>query len=273
MSDFEFSRYVTIGQHLPTGSIIHRLDPRARLLSGLALLVAITFARHLLGLGIAVVGLLVLLRIARIPGGFALRGLLPPLPILLLLAAFQVFFGPQTQAGVLLSAWGPIKISTASLLAGGILLLRFAALILALSLISFTLATTELVRGLEALLRPLTRLGLPTQDFILLIQVALRFQPLLAREAERIAKAQASRGADWGTGRGSILRRVRQLFPLLIPLFLIGLQRAEQLALAMVARGYQSRGQRSSMVELHFTRADTLAVLLTGILSGLILGL
>jgi len=128
-----------------------------------------------------------------------------------------------------------------------------------------------MVLGLERLLRPVGRLGLPIQDFVLMIQVALRFLPLLAREAERIAKSQASRGAEWGTGRGGLLRRTRQALPILVPLFLVSLQRAEALAMAMEARGYRSDGRRTSMVALNFRRGDYLALLLSLIASAVIL--
>ena len=121
-----------------------------------------------------------------------------------------------------------------------------------------------MVLGLDRLLRPLAALGLPTQDFVLMVQVSLRFLPLLAREAERIAKAQASRGAEWGTGRGGLLRRARQALPILVPLFLTTLQRAETMAVAMEARGYRGKG-RASMTELHFRRADGIALALVTI--------
>jgi len=269
MNDFEFLRFVTIGQYLPTGSIIHRLDPRARLLAGLLLLIAVTAAPRGMGLGVALVALFVLLVVARIPIGYALKGLAPPLPFLAFLAALQVLFGPR-EAARLLVVWGPVYISPMSLLNGTLLVVRFAALILTISLTSFCISTTEIVRGLEALLAPFTKIGLPTHDFVLMIQVTLRFLPLLAQEAERIAKSQASRGAEWGTGRGGLLRRTRQAFPLLVPLFLTSLQRAENLALAMEARGYQGGKGRTSMVVLHFRWADAVALSLVVALSTMI---
>jgi energy-coupling factor transport system permease protein len=114
---------------------------------------------------------------------------------------------------------------------------------------------------LASLLRPLTALGLPTHAFVLMVQVSLRFLPLLAQEAERIAKAQASRGAEWGTGRGGLLRRARQALPLIVPLFLTALRRAERLAEAMEARGYHGGQGRTSMVTLRWRAADSVALL------------
>ncbi len=269
MHDFEFLRFVNIGQYLPTGSIIHRLDPRVRLLAGLGLLVAVTTAAHWGGLLIALVTLIALLKVARIPLGYALKGMAAPLPFLAFLALLQILFGPREASSVLVT-WGPVTISPLSLLNGALLLARFTALILILSLISFCISTTEIVHGLDALLMPFAKIGLPTHAFVLMVQVTLRFLPLLAQEAERIAKSQASRGAEWGTGRGGVLRRVRQAFPLLVPLFLTGLQRAENLALAMEARGYRGGKGRTSMTVLHFERKDGVALGLVIILAVLI---
>ena len=270
MHDFEFLRFVNIGQYLPTGSVIHRLDPRARLVAGFLLLAAITAAPRWTGLVIALVALLAALVIARIPLGYALKGLLPPLPFIAFLAVLQILFGPRGDVVMPFWTWGPAFVSATSLLNGALLVLRFAALILALSWLSFCISTTEIVRALDALLAPLTKIGLPTHAFVLMVQATLHFLPLLAQEAERVAKSQASRGAEWGTGRGGLLRRARQALPLLVPLFLAGLQRAENLALAMTARGYQGGEGRTTMVELRFQWTDVVALGLSVVLATLI---
>lgn len=271
MHDFEFLRFVNIGQYLPTGSVIHRLDPRTRLVAGFLLLAAVTATSHWTGLVVALVGLLAALVIARIPVGYALKGLLPPLPFIAFLAVLQIFFGPRGDAITPLWTWGPVFVSAASLMNGALLVLRFAALILTLSWLSFCISTTEIVRALDALLAPLTRIGLPTHAFVLMVQVTLRFLPLLAQEAERIAKSQASRGAEWGTGQGGLLRRARQALPLLVPLFLAGLQRAENLALAMTARGYQGGKGRTTMLPLRFRPADAALLALATVLALLVI--
>jgi energy-coupling factor transport system permease protein len=262
MNDFEFQRLVTVGQYMPTDSIVHRLDPRARLVGGLVLLAAITAAPTLPGLGAALLILVALSLLARVPLGYALKGLLPPLPFILVLILLQILFGSPEQTEQTLLALGPVRVTLTDLLDGAAILLRFSGLILALTLLSATTSTTQMVRGLDRLTRPLGRLGLPTQDFVLMVQVALRFLPLLAREAERIVKSQASRGAEWGTGRRGVLRRVRQALPILVPLFLVSLQRAENLALAMEARGYQGQRERTSMVTMDFTLTDGVALII-----------
>ncbi len=270
MESFEFQRYVTIGQHMPTGSPIHHLDPRTRIVGALLLMLAATFAPGLPGLVLALAGALILTGVARVPVAYAIKGLLAPLPFILFLVALQVLLGPSMLPGreaeeaalTTLWRWGPFTVSTFSILSGLKILLRFPALILIITLFSASTSTAETVHGLTSLLRPLQKLKLPVQDFVLMIQVALRFLPLLAREAERIAKSQASRGAEWGTGRSGLLRRARQALPILVPLFLVSLQRAENLAVAMEARGYRSFSERTSLVQLHFRRSDAAALVL-----------
>jgi energy-coupling factor transport system permease protein len=273
MDNFEFQRYVTIGQHIPTGSTIHHLDPRTRILGALLVLLAVTATPNLLGLGIALVAVLILIGVAQVPIGYALKGLLAPLPFILFLVALQIVLSPAQLAGgaagdqplAVLWHWGPFTVSTAGIINGMKVLLRFPSLILIITLFSASTSTAETVHGLASLLGPLQRLRLPVQDLVLMIQVALRFLPLLAREAERIVKSQASRGAEWGTGRAGLLRRARQALPILIPLFLVSLQRAENLATAMEARGYRSFSERTSLVQLSFRIADVIA--LTGCLA------
>lgn len=269
MSDFEFMHRLTIGQFLPTGSSLHRLDPRTRIIIFSLLLGAITFCTSIGGLLAGLLLVLAGLAWARIPARYALKGLLPPLPFLILLALLQ-FFMYAGQAEEPLFVLGPLQVSPGGLLTAGMLLLRFAALILGLSLSSLSLSTSEMILGLNRLLRPLQSIGLPVQDLVLMVQITLRFIPFLVQAAERIVKAQASRGAPWGKGSGGPLRRVRQALPMIVPLFLTSLRRAENLALAMDARGYGGPSERTSMNELHMRGKDWLTMLAGFILAAII---
>ena len=260
MSNFEFSRNLSIGQYLPLNSVIHRLDPRARILGALIILGTVTLQTHLPGLLIGFVIVLGGVALARIPLSLALRSLLPPLPFLVILGILQFFFNPYQDTLPIWAKFLGDTLSLADLLAALTLILRFIVLILGLSLLSYTLSTSELAHGLEILFRPLERLGLPMYDLVMVLQVALRFLPYLGQTAERIAKAQAARGGEWGSGKGGFIARARQVFPLIIPLFLVSLRRAENLALAMDARGYGGKARRTSMSELHFRAKDVLAV-------------
>jgi energy-coupling factor transport system permease protein len=259
-SQFEFLRSIPVGQYLPMDSVLHRVDPRARLVGYLLLLGAITAAPHLGGILVGLLLVLAGMRVGRIPLRYALHGLLTPLPILVILALLQVFFNAHQPGSPVVIAVGQVTVSLSDLATGARLLARFFALILGLGLASFTLSTSEMTSGLNSLLAPLARLKLPVQDFVMMVQVTLRFLPLLAQTAERIAKAQASRGADWAA-RGSLAARVRQILPVIVPLFLISLHRAENMALAMDARAYGSAAVRTSLVQFHFQWKDGLALL------------
>jgi energy-coupling factor transport system permease protein len=261
MESFEYQRYITIGQYIPSSSPVHKLDPRTRIAGVAVLLIAVTLTQQWTGLLLALLSILAITVLARVPLSYTLKGLLTPLPFIVALALLQALLGPE-MAGNLIWSWGPFNVSRVSLINGLVLLLRFPALILLIGVFSAATSTTEIVRGLEALLGPLAKLRLPVQDFVLMVQVALRFLPLLALEAERITKAQASRGAEWGVGRSGPLRRARQALPVIVPLFLVSLQRAENLALAMEARGYRSHGPRTSLIQLRFKLVDALAMLL-----------
>lgn len=272
MNQFEFLPLITIGQYLPTGSFLHKTDARVRLVVFTGLLLALTFTPTIRGLLLGLVFLFIGLFIARIPLRYALKGLVAPLPFIVFIVLLQVLFFSTTLNTPLLFVWGPIHITLAGLWAALQLLLRFVALILCLSLTSFCTSTSELITGLDRLLSPLGRLGIQTMDFVMAIQVAMRFLPLLAQSAERIAKAQASRGAEWGGRNGNLIQQTKRILPLIVPLILTSLRRAESLALAMDARAYGLGKNRTSLYELSFTLRDLYFLLASlGVIAGVIL--
>jgi energy-coupling factor transport system permease protein len=271
VNEFEFLRNVPVGQYLPTGSIIHRLDPRTKLIIYFALILALTLSTQLSGILLGLIIVMVSIGVARIPYRFALHPLVTSLPLIFFLMVLQILLSPAPPgAEVYFSVWR-VDVNSADVRASLVLLFRFMALILTLGLVSYTLSTSEIISGLNRLLGPFARIGLPVQDFAMIVQVTMRFLPLLAQVAERIAKAQVSRGADWDTSRGNLFARLRQMMPLLVPLFLISLQRAENMALAMDARSYGSSKIRSTMAEFHFRWYDGAAICLTAGIVAMIL--
>jgi energy-coupling factor transport system permease protein len=256
-SEFELLGHMTIGQYLPTGSVVHRVDPRAKLLLVLLLIIAVVASASLLALASLLLTVLIALAVARIPLRFALAGLRPMLPFLLFLALLQVFAIPQYSANAtVIWRWAILTMTDRSLLAGILLVARFATTVLGLSLFSFTTTTTELTHGIEHLLRPLQAIRLPGHEFALVVNVAVRFLPLLAEEAERLMKAQASRGADFGRGKRNPIQQARLLLPLLVPLFLVALRRAEELIEAMEARCYLGGRERTHLIHLRAKTSD-----------------
>ena len=263
VSEFEFAGRVTIGQYLPTGSILHRLDPRAKLLMVLLLTVGVVAGQSLTGMCILLLAVLLLLAISRVSLRFALAGLRPAIPFLLILALIQVVSIPQRGAqATFIWRWGPLTITDGRIIAGLLLVARFLVMGLGISLFSFCTTTTELTHGIEHLLRPLQALGLPAHEFALVVNIAIRFLPMLAEETERLMKAQASRGADFGRAQRNVFARARRLLPLFVPLFLVSLRRADQLIEAMEARSYLGGRGRTYLIHLTARLPDCVGVLL-----------
>jgi len=273
MSDeFEFVRYVTIGEYIPTGSVVHGLDPRAKLLAAGLLIVAIALAQTPLTAAILLASLLAIAFVARVPYSYLLRGLVPILPVLLVLGGLQlVFQGQFDRQSLVLWQWGFLRLTTATLVWVVVTLFRVADFIFLASLLTMTTSTTQLTHGAEALLRPFRRIGVPAHELALVMTVALRFVPILAEELDRLAKAQASRCGNIGeNNRWRPDRTLRARLPLIVPLFLSALRRGEDLIVAMEARCYVSGARRSHLIEMHGSLADALVVVLAAGLAVLV---
>jgi energy-coupling factor transport system permease protein len=266
VSEFSAFGHITIGQYLPRDSIVHLLDPRAKILMFLLLVAAVVLADSYAACLILLAAVLGIVYISQVPLRFALRGLRPALPWIALFAALQLlFFKGQCGAGEYLEiwSWGFVSITTCSVKLITIMVLRLLSLMLLTSLLTLTTSTTELTHGLDRLLSPLKRLRFPAHELALVFTIALRFAPTLADELERIMKAQASRGADFGEqGRLRFVQRTVNLLPLMVPLFLSALRRAEDLALAMEARGYTGGRGRTSFIQLKSLPRDYFALAL-----------
>lgn len=268
MENLELLRHITIGQYLPTGSLIHRLDPRVKLLCFSALVLAVAFNGSYLGNLVMLATVLGLVALAQVPLAYALQGIRPALPIILVVAAFQILLPPpafSTASGcAVLVSWPFLQLTDCTLRLVIISALRFGELIILTSLLTLCTPITDLSRGIERLLAPLARLRFPAHEVALVLTIALRFVPILAEEMERIVKAQVSRGADFGgQSRLHFILQTQQLLPLLVPLFLISLRRAEELALAMEVRCYVGGAGRTHLVHLRARPIDLVALGLT----------
>ncbi len=265
MSKFEFLRYVTIGQYLPRDSIIHRLDPRFKLLAFGFVVVAVTFSSTYLANVILVLTVLLLLALSRLPIGHTLQGLRLALPALAILALFQMIFpppsfGPAEECSVIWR-WRFVELTSCTLKLMVVSTARLVELFVLTSLLTLSTTTSELAHGTEGVLAPLQRIGFPAHELALVVTIALRFVPTLALQMERLVKAQMARGADFGTSdRFRFIKMTRRILPLLIPLFLIGLRRSETLIVAMDARGYTGGRGRTRLSRLHAGPLDYLAL-------------
>ncbi|HEY60467.1 MAG TPA: energy-coupling factor transporter transmembrane protein EcfT [Anaerolineae bacterium] len=269
--NFEYLRAVGLGYYIPRESPLHQRDPRAKLLTAFFLLLSITLTQNpaglLLGLVTAMVGFIV----ARLSPKYAPKGLITPLPFLLLIALIQIILHKPLPSSQIWFQLSFLKVYDTALLTAGMLILRFAALVLIISLSTSVISTLEIIYGLESLLKPLNKIGLPVDAVVMTVQIMLRFLPLLALRMEQISKSQASRGAEWDAPRGGPINRAKLFLPLIVPLFLGSLQQAERTTTAMLARGYGVSKQRSSPYEYRFNSGDVFFLLLAAILTGVIL--
>ncbi|MBN1221096.1 MAG: energy-coupling factor transporter transmembrane protein EcfT [Anaerolineae bacterium] len=261
MSQFELLRNITIGQYIPTNSVVHRLDPRTKLLAALSLILAVSFSRAIIPLVIVLIGTLLLAKMARIPINYLGRGIALGLPVLALIFFFQLLFqGWAEPAGRVFFEWGWLRITRFSLHLIAIGLLRITCFIFLTSLFTMTTTTTEITHGVEKLLNPFRRFGVPSHELALINMIALRFVPTFAEEMEQVMKAQASRCADIDGGRKFWRpdRAARTYLPLIVPLFISAFRRAEELIWAMEARGYLGGNGRTKFVVLKSDTRDYL---------------
>lgn len=243
------------GMHFAADSVLHRLDPRVKMGAALALMVLPFAARHPVGhlLTIGLVGAAAVL--SRAPW----RALLGTLRAVFWLGLFMFFFYFFTTPGRPLLTLGQVTVTLEGLLAGAVQVYRLCLLAIVAALLTYTTSPLQLTHGLEAVLGPLARLGLPVRELGMVLTIALRFVPTLFEEMETLVRAQKARGVDIASGPP--WRRIRNTAPILVPLFLSAIRRAEELAVAMDARGFRSHPNRTRLYRLTLSRADGIAVL------------
>lgn len=261
--NFELLRNVTIGQYIPTGSVIHKLDPRAKILGLIIIMLAVSFSSSFFACALLLTLVLTIARVAQIPLSYVLRGLLLAAPVLTFIFLLQIVFRSGAEpAGQVYWDWGWFRLTRLSMQGPLVGVMRIMSFVFATSLLTMTTTTTELTHGVEGLLQPFRRFGMPSHELALINMIALRFLPTLAEETERVMKAQASRGGEFGRQR--FWRpdiAVRIYLPLLIPLFLNAFRRAEDLILAMEARCYVSGANRTKFILLQPSIRDGVALL------------
>jgi energy-coupling factor transport system permease protein len=254
----EFFRNVSIGQYVDSRSYIHSLRPSTKYLWLIALMASGIAASGWAGAAFPFVLALALGACAGVGPGFLLRGAKPLLPLLALVALLQFLFSwPGDDSAVLLSL-GPFSATAMEARLVGMTFIRTLGLMTVIGLFTSVTAEGESMHGVEDILSPLERLGLRPQRLALAIGVALRFVPIVAGELEDIAKAQASRGADFGSGKGGPIAKARAYLPLFVPVTIRALERAESMAEAMEARGYSEEG-RTRLASYPKRRGEDLA--------------
>ena len=246
-------RDITIGQYYPADSVIHRLDPRVKLFATLIYVISLFCAKGVFGFGISVLFLAVVIRLSKVPFKFMVKGLKAIMILMIITAAFNVFLTPGE---VLVSFW-IFKITKEGLKNAVMMTARLIFLILRTSITTLTTTPNQLTDGLEKALRPLNKIKIPVHAIAMMMSIALRFIPILVEETDKIMKAQMARGADFESG--NLLKRVKNMIPLLVPLFVSAFRRADDLAMAMEARCYHGGEGRTKMKPLTYARRDYIA--------------
>ena len=245
---------ITLGQYFPGTSVIHRLDPRTKLIMLVAYIVALFVAKSWVSYGIMLVFLIVVIKISTIPVKSIVRGMKPLVMILVFTGVLNLFF---TQEGEVLVKFWVITVTTGGLVRAVLMVSRILMLITGTFLLTYTTSPISLTDGLEALMKPLKVLHVPVHELSMMMCIALRFIPTLIEETDKIMCAQKARGADFETG--SIFDKARALIPILVPLFISAFRRADELATAMECRCYQGGEGRTKMKLLRYRRNDFLA--------------
>lgn len=246
---------ITLGQFVLKDSPIHDLDPRMKIMITMILVIGLFFIGSFPGfLGVALF-ILLAIHLSKLSLSFILKGLRPVLFILIFTLIIHFFF---TRGGAVLLDWWIFRIESVGVYTGFFMATRIMLLISFTSLLTLTTSPIQLTDGLEYLLTPFKKVGLPAHELAMMMTIALRFIPTLLEEAEKIMKAQKARGADFESG--NIFQRARSLIPLLVPLFLSAFRRADDLAMAMEARCYRGGEGRTRMKELILKPLDWMAL-------------
>ena len=244
-------RDITLGQYYPADSILHKLDPRVKLVTTIVFLIALFVADDWVGYLVATVFLVAVIKLSKVPFHFMVKGLKAIFFILLITMFFNLFLTPGDV--VLVQIW-KLKITDKGLYTAIFMAVRLIYLILGTSVMTLTTTPNDLTDGLEKLLSPLKKLRVPVHEVSMMMSIALRFIPILLEETDKIMKAQIARGADFE--HGNLVQKAKNLVPLLVPLFISAFRRANDLAMAMEARCYRGGAGRTKMKPLVYARRD-----------------
>ena len=241
---------ITLGQYFPGNSLLHRFDPRSKILFTVLFIAAIFLCKGLVSYGITLLILLMMIGISKVQPRVFLKGMKPVVFIVVCTAILNLFY----TSGTVLWSWGILKITEEGIWKAGFMVLRILMLIACTLLLTYTTSPILLTDGLEKLLRPLKKLNFPVHELSMMMSIALRFIPTLIQETDKIISAQKARGAEFDSG--NLIQKAKALIPILIPLFISSFRRAEELAIAMECRCYHGDEGRTSLRQLHYAGRD-----------------
>lgn len=242
-----------MGQYYQTDSVIHRLDPRVKLVTTICYIISLFIVDNLTGYAIAGLFLILVIKLSKVPFRFMIRGMKAILFLLLIAVVFNLFLTPGE---VIFSYW-KLKITKEGIRLALFMAIRLCFLIMGSSVMTLTTTPNNLTDGMEKLLKPLKLFKVPVHEIAMMMSIALRFIPILLEETDKIMKAQIARGADFESG--NLIKKAKSLVPLLVPLFISAFRRANDLAMAMEARCYRGGDNRTKMKPLVYQKRDRLA--------------
>lgn len=243
-------RDITIGQYYPFDSLIHKLDPRTKLVGTLMFIISVFVFHTFWGYLVATLFLGSVILISKVPVKFIFKGLKAIFVLLLFTIVFNIILTP----GEVLWRWGFIKVTKEGLVLAGRMAIRLIYLVIGSSIMTLTTTPNQLTDGLERQLRPLNKIHVPVHEIAMMMSIALRFIPILLEETDKIMKAQIARGADFENG--NLIQKAKNMVPLLVPLFISAFRRANDLAMAMEARCYHGGDDRTQMKPLKYAGRD-----------------
>ena len=247
---------ITLGQYFPGDTILHRLDPRMKIICTVLYVAAVFMAGNLFAMAVVALFFLYLVQLSAVKMRLLVRGLRPLMIIFSLTAILNLFFTPGE---VLVSFWR-LTITREGIFRGIIFLSRISLMVMGTFLLTYTTSPMAFTDGLEKLLAPLKKIRVPVHELAMIMSMALRFVPTLLEETDKIIKAQKARGADFESG--GLFRRAKALIPVFVPLFISAFRRADELAIAMESRCYHGGEGRTRMRQLRYAQHDALAFLI-----------
>ncbi len=245
---------ITLGQYFPGDTIVHRLDPRTKLVAVVLYIVALFTANSYLSTAVVLAALVLSVALGHIKLSALFHGLKPLYFIIIFTALLNLFY----STGTVIAQWWIFRITQEGIHRAVLMILRISLLVSGTLLLTYTTSPLQLTDGLESLLSPLNKLRFPVHELAMMMSIALRFIPTLITETDKIISAQKARGADFETG--SIIHRAKAFLPILVPLFVSAFRRADELATAMECRCYHGGEGRTRMKILRMTRADWVAI-------------
>lgn len=251
-----------LGRYIPGDSVLHRMDPRAKLLASFYYIGIIFLARTWQAYALLLVFTLALIGMSKIKLDFFIKGVKPLLWLILFTVLLQIFF---TRGGHVYWQWGFLTLTQYGLINGAYIFMRFVLIIFMSTLLTLTTSPLSLADAIESILKPLKVVHFPVYEVALMLSIALRFVPTLMDETTKIMDAQRARGVDFG--EGNLFQQMKAIVPILIPLFVSSFNRADDLATAMEARGYQGGEGRSKYRILKWRTRDTVAFITMGLLT------